>query len=562
MRQKVNSLLRFSLTLVVFFLFSGNSIHAFSYTWDSATGTLTINVTNQSGENITVCLCSGGAVQINGDWLKDAIGNYIYLPATQVNKLIINGGAGKDVIDLDCVSPSTYPNLAKTGSEFKVQVNGGDGPDEIRGSHHADLINVGSGDDYVVGQKGDDEIWGGGGADELYGCEGNDTINGEVGDDYIEGEEGNDTINGGDGRDEIYGGFYDGTVSGSDDDTIHGGADNDLIYGCEGNDTIYGEAGNDFIAGEEGNDIIDGGEGNDELYGAYGDGASVNGPDNDIIHGGPGNDLLYGSGGSDELYGDDSNDTLDLDFEDMVTDGGAGDDKIVAPKDLFKTSFINSPRTLTITDSAGEDQLDFTNAFRGVSLDLDLQSTSQPVNNEGYNLKLNGRIENFIGSPFDDILRIKPLTNFTQNIDGGANTNGDVLNFDAMGKVTINDGVCLTCEGYMIVLHSNFEIVNILNPPTKVETEQNLPTEYSLSQNYPNPFNPTTTIRYQLPEGGRTLLKVYNLLGKEMASLIDKEQPAGNHEISFDASQLPSGVYFYRIQVNGFTQTKTMMILK
>jgi hypothetical protein len=104
---------------------------------------------------------------------------------------------------------------------------------------------------------------------------------------------------------------------------------------------------------------------------------------------------------------------------------------------------------------------------------------------------------------------------------------------------------------------------------TGVEEETTLPTEFSLTQNYPNPFNPTTTIKYQIPDlpAGRqglsfVTLKVYDILGSEVATLVNEEKPIGTYEITWYAENLPSGVYFYRLQANNFTQIRKMILLK
>jgi len=96
-----------------------------------------------------------------------------------------------------------------------------------------------------------------------------------------------------------------------------------------------------------------------------------------------------------------------------------------------------------------------------------------------------------------------------------------------------------------------------------VEVEvNNVPSKYALEQNYPNPFNPTTVIKYSLPEKGFVTLKIYDILGNEVASLVNNEKEAGNYEVSFDASQLTSGIYVYSLQANSFRATKKMMLLK
>lgn len=85
---------------------------------------------------------------------------------------------------------------------------------------------------------------------------------------------------------------------------------------------------------------------------------------------------------------------------------------------------------------------------------------------------------------------------------------------------------------------------------------------YQLQQNYPNPFNPSTTINYELQKSGLVNLKIYNMLGKEVADLINETQEAGLHEVSFDASNLPSGTYIYKIQSGNFVQVRKMILLK
>ncbi len=97
---------------------------------------------------------------------------------------------------------------------------------------------------------------------------------------------------------------------------------------------------------------------------------------------------------------------------------------------------------------------------------------------------------------------------------------------------------------------------------TDVTASSSLPHQYGLNQNYPNPFNPTTVIRYQLPAAGIVSLKVYDLLGHEIATLVNQNMPSGVHSVSFDGSHFASGVYFYRIIADHFTETKKFVLLK
>lgn len=107
------------------------------------------------------------------------------------------------------------------------------------------------------------------------------------------------------------------------------------------------------------------------------------------------------------------------------------------------------------------------------------------------------------------------------------------------------------------------KILNWFGIPTNIEDNDNLTiNDYSLFQNYPNPFNPSTKISFTLPETNKVSLKIFNLLGEEIASLINEEKTAGKHSIDFDASALSSGIYFYRLDAGSFSETKKMLLLK
>ncbi|MBV6422137.1 MAG: hypothetical protein DAHOPDDO_03426 [Ignavibacteriaceae bacterium] len=95
-----------------------------------------------------------------------------------------------------------------------------------------------------------------------------------------------------------------------------------------------------------------------------------------------------------------------------------------------------------------------------------------------------------------------------------------------------------------------------------VQDESILPNSFVLMQNYPNPFNPSTVISYQLPVTGFVSLKVYDVLGSEVATLINEEKPAGSYEVEFNAAKLSSGIYFYTLQAGSYTQTKKLILMK
>ncbi len=97
---------------------------------------------------------------------------------------------------------------------------------------------------------------------------------------------------------------------------------------------------------------------------------------------------------------------------------------------------------------------------------------------------------------------------------------------------------------------------------TTVTSEPILATSFSLNQNYPNPFNPTAVISYQVSASSPVILKVYNMLGKEISTLVNENKAAGNYTVEFNAANLPSGMYVYRLQAGSFSETKKMVLLR
>jgi hypothetical protein len=104
--------------------------------------------------------------------------------------------------------------------------------------------------------------------------------------------------------------------------------------------------------------------------------------------------------------------------------------------------------------------------------------------------------------------------------------------------------------------------VMALAPKIKIGVSEKIPSEYVLAQNYPNPFNPNTNIVFSIKENGFVSLKIYDVLGKEVATLVNEQRSAGNYEVEFDASTLPSGMYIYKIQSGNFIDSKKMLLLK
>ncbi len=88
------------------------------------------------------------------------------------------------------------------------------------------------------------------------------------------------------------------------------------------------------------------------------------------------------------------------------------------------------------------------------------------------------------------------------------------------------------------------------------------PSRFSLSQNYPNPFNPSTVIQFNLSSSGFATLKVYDVLGRKVKTLVNNVEQPGDHSVTFNAERLPSGVYFYRLQAAAYSQTRKLLLLK
>lgn len=178
---------------------------------------------------------------------------------------------------------------------------------------------------------------------------------------------------------------------------------------------------------------------------------------------------------------------------------------------------------------------------------------------------------------------VVPAKGFTVIITDTASFDGDLSGFglssngeevwleDNMG--TVIDNVVFTA---MDVTQSygrfpdgspNWQLLNFItrgapNLLTSVENEKLVISDFMLYQNYPNPFNPSTTISYQIAKQGLVSLVVYNVLGKEVATLVNEVKSRGKYEIKFDASNLSSGIYFYKLTADGFTSTKKFTLIK
>jgi photosystem II stability/assembly factor-like uncharacterized protein/pimeloyl-ACP methyl ester carboxylesterase len=141
-------------------------------------------------------------------------------------------------------------------------------------------------------------------------------------------------------------------------------------------------------------------------------------------------------------------------------------------------------------------------------------------------------------------------TTWNQQITGRSNRLDDVYFTDANTGWTVGSGG--------IILHTANGGVSFVEE----EEIQEMPTDYNLSQNYPNPFNPSTKIRYSVLQSSNVVIKVFDILGNEIETLVDEEKPTGTFQITWNAQNLPSGIYFYRIYAGNYIETKKMVLLK
>ena len=132
--------------------------------------------------------------------------------------------------------------------------------------------------------------------------------------------------------------------------------------------------------------------------------------------------------------------------------------------------------------------------------------------------------------------------------------------FDQDGKtdIAIVSSVAQGVDSLFVLYNLGGGTVGVDDP----EIQEEIPTSFSLAQNFPNPFNPTTTIEFSLPKSEDVTLKIYNLLGEEVKTLINEYKETGNHTVQFNANNLASGIYLYRLQAGSFVETKKMILLK
>jgi len=168
------------------------------------------------------------------------------------------------------------------------------------------------------------------------------------------------------------------------------------------------------------------------------------------------------------------------------------------------------------------------------------------------------------GNDFSSMTNIEISAGFEPsiNVEKTQQINGGQWNFLTEVQLGIASNISIKMKSNLSgkVVTDAFRI--IYHEPI-IDVEINSPIHnFVLYQNYPNPFNPTTLIKYSLPEQQFVSLKIFDILGKEVATLVNENKPAGNYEVNFDAGNLSSGVYFYQLRASGFTETKKMLLMK
>lgn len=164
------------------------------------------------------------------------------------------------------------------------------------------------------------------------------------------------------------------------------------------------------------------------------------------------------------------------------------------------------------------------------------------------------------GKSYSNVFRIKKIERDTSYITNTVTTATSYIWYKQGGQVPL---LRLTYSGALnLYFVYGSKSNNTTTGINERQNDRNVPTKFSLSQNFPNPFNPSTVINWKLTVGGFVTLKVYDVLGKEIVTLVNNELEAGSYSVNFDASHLSSGVYFYTLKVGSFIQTNKMLLMK
>jgi uncharacterized delta-60 repeat protein len=219
-----------------------------------------------------------------------------------------------------------------------------------------------------------------------------------------------------------------------------------------------------------------------------------------------------------------------------------------------QTSSLNSEDYATIKYNSSGDEL-WVRSFDGDASSVDV--ASDMVIDDANNIYVTGYSETGSGAVTKDIYTIKYKS------DGSVDWSVFYDNSENTGDEPV--GIGLDNSGGVYVAGSSklaFLALKYGQPTDVKEIPSSVPDSYSLNQNFPNPFNPSTVIGWEIASDTRVLLKVYDIVGREVATLVDKIQHPGKYEMIFDATGLPSGVYIYRLETDGFVTAKNMILTK
>jgi photosystem II stability/assembly factor-like uncharacterized protein len=222
------------------------------------------------------------------------------------------------------------------------------------------------------------------------------------------------------------------------------------------------------------------------------------------------------------------NTLMDVYFADELTGYAVGENGVI-----LKTTVGGIPVELA----------SFTYNVNGTKVILNWETASE-LNNKGFEVE---RLAETAGSSWKTIGFVEGKGTTTEKQT--YSFNDDLKNTSITGRIYY--------RLKQVDFDGSFEYSNIL----EVDYNQ-MPENFSLSQNYPNPFNPSTTINFSVPEPAHVSIKIYNIIGKEVLTLLDEFKQQGNHEIELNASELTSGVYFYKMSAGKFTDTKRMLLIK